>query len=433
MKNIGPTFKETGKPAIYCMLGDEPLMFSPYEVMSDSHKEHVRLMRREILIFTMSILPISKKNDIFILDKAFLEYKEFFTWHKQVFKRFGLDYAKKIIFTDEEKKYPLALQKLNKTNILSSVCFSYMLDSYVDIKSQLEISKKVNSKIELVTSSKKYNFQIPHSLVFTKKEIMQMKKLPKRFSNKEFILKTDGLGGGFNVRKCTNLKDCKVFLNDFNEDTEFILQEKIDGDVFNEYISDFIIQTKKITLANTRLKLTLDNQWFGNVYLPISFNKFQLNNLMKCAKYLQKIGFCSPDGFIAGLDFFQNKKDQFIFEINARWTGGFPIAMLLKKLGVLNKIPAISYLDKIKENEIEIYKKFVETHLYSSKRDLKNGFAILPVAFSPYVEKKFLTVWFVVLGDYEKFLEAKKHLFSKESFALSNVVYDILKKSRSTL
>jgi len=96
------------------MLGDESLMFSKYSSLTKAHQKHVEEMRSNILVFAMSILPISKKNDRIILDKLFLEKKDFFDWHKKIFLASGLDFSDKIYFVDEDDKYDFALKKIKK-------------------------------------------------------------------------------------------------------------------------------------------------------------------------------------------------------------------------------------------------------------------------------------------------------------------------------
>lgn len=426
---IGPYSPQKEQASVYCMAGDEPLMFSPLASLSDKELEHWRMMRLAILPYAMSVIPMARPFDTVVLDERFLDFSSFFDAHIQLYNRTGLPICKNIFFAKTDDLYATAMKKSRDDGIVSSVCFSYELHRHFPIENEISISKKANSKEHFVKLSEEYGFSTPKTFVFSKKEIADRRfSFSGNFADDTFFVKSDGLGGGYNVKKVHSPEELSSFVEGYGEDRKFILQEIIDASSFDEYAIDFIVKEKSYEPFNLRKKLVYNNQWFGNVYLEdASLTPSQEENLNKCMQSLQDLGYRSKWGNVCSIDFFQNAEKQYITEANGRWSGGFPIAALLKRMNLEGKARVVSFIDKISQEEQKKYIDFVSKYLVSTEDDFENiDFKLLSISFCPAAQDGSLYVWLLVFGNYQNFWKLTREIFSRESFETAPIVASTL-------
>ncbi|MBX9693182.1 MAG: hypothetical protein K2Z81_12410, partial [Cyanobacteria bacterium] len=361
---IGPYYPGTTAPSLlYCMIGDEPLMFQRLEELSPHQQAHHASMRFNILPFAMCFLAISRSEDELFLDKSFLEMEEFFDWHRGIYSRLNLETTSKLNFLEPDSIYPQALATCTENQKVASVCFSYEIDKFTSIEPLLAISKAVNSKIDLIERSIIADFKTPKSIILSREQLTES-NIQKHFDfpNQGLLIKSDGLGGGFNVCRIETIDDCKEFIENYPPETPFVVQSEIDPCHHGEFIADYLVTSASVKLLNIRLKLTTGDKWFGNVYSPSFVSGDELTDLERCVEDVRARGYHSTEGYICGIDFFRpidKSQTQLITDINARWTGGLPVAILIEKLGLQDRI-VYSHLDEVFEDDLPSYRELVE-------------------------------------------------------------------------
>ncbi len=417
------------------MIGDEPLMFQRWEELSTYQQEHHASMRFNILPFAMCFIAVSRSDDEVFLDELFLEKEELFNWHLHIYSSLNMQTSNRLRFMEPDEIYEKAIDSRKKHQKISSACFSYDVNDCVDIENQLAISKMVNSKIDLVESARKAQFQIPRSVIFSREQLSE-KGIQESFDfpNEGLVIKSDGLGGGFNVCRIETFDDCREFIERYPAGTMFVLQSEIDPCHHGEFIADYLVKPESVELLNLRLKLTTEDKWFGNVYSP-KFAAWQdLPDLERCINDVRARGYCSEDGYICGVDFFSPNNDpntQLITDINARWTGGLPVALLIKKLGLEHRT-VYSHLDEILEGDLPRYRKLIEAHLLSEQRvdeSPSKQFELFPVSFSPQIENGKFYVWLIVTGNYTAFVETKQQYLSQDSLPFAETVAMLIEQN----
>lgn len=433
----GPYYPKGNRAFLYCMIGDEALMFKPKDRLNAYQRQHVDSMRFDILAFSMCFVAISRPQDSIYLDRLFLEEKEFFDWHRDIYAKAGLRSSKRLFFHEPDHIYSEALKARREDELISTVCFSHQLQGACTMSRRLAVSKRVNSKVQLVARAATAGFRTPKSVLLAKRQLTRA-ALRRHFDfpKRGLFLKTDGVGGGFNVKSVNGFEECQAFARDFEPGTLFVAQEKVDRSIYSEGIVDYAVRSNGIEILSARLKLVANNSWFGGVYSSrLAFTESQIRNLERCIRDVQAQGYHCEEGFICGLDFFQSKDDQLITDINARWTGGLPVAILLDKLGLAGTT-AYSHLDELSQSEILKYRRFVQKHLYTPGGDFKpaeGAFRIFPVSFSPKVNDGKLYVWFAVIGDYHAFALEKNLRFSPGSLPLSDTVDKLAIEKRALI
>lgn len=413
-------------------------MFKPEDELNAAEKEKLARMRFEVLPYSMAFLPISSRKDHVYLDAIFLNKEDFFDWHKKVYASVGIEHSENLHFLEPDEIYPDALINCKNGELVTTISLSHKLQSCVDLSRKIAISKKANSKKELPAQAAKAGFAIPKSGLFASEDLC-LEKIQEHFDfpAHDLIMKADGLGGGVNVRTITSLSDCHEFAKDFARDEIFILQERLDFTKYDQYMADFVIRDNGIECVSTRLKLVAGNRWFCNIYSPrVLVNGQNLPDLIRCAENLRELGYSSETGFVCGIDFFQRNKEVLITDVNARWTGGLPAAILLEKLN-LNEHLVTSHLDHILESDMAHYQKFVEKHLYcpesNAALERPGSFALLPLSFSAQARESMLAVWFLVIGDFLEFLNAKPDYELRDSLPLSDIVGNLVREKSSVV
>lgn len=404
------------------MAGDEPLMFKPEAELSALEKEHLAFMQHGILAWAMIFVALAKPQDHVVLDEAFLDYKDFFTWHLSCYRKLGLTLSPNIHFVKTEDIYAKAFALRQDDTLISTVCFSYRLHEHLPLTQQLIQSQSVNSKTELAAAAEKFAFKVPATHeIFADKITSSFLKKNFGFPHRKIVVKTNGLGGGFNVKITDQMSELKDFLKNYPSTQKFIVQEFVGGPQTHEYIADFVIDRENIELLNVRLKLTVANQWIGNVYSPeLRLNSAQIQNLTRCVKGVRNTGYFAEPALPFGIDFLQNKHEQSILEINGRWTGGMPVYLFLEKLGLSNRL-VYSHVDEVKISEVVKYKKFIEKNMNPAAKG--RSFTILPLSFGPLPGSENLQVWILVLDDYSAFVKAKNTALGKKALPLSTLVH----------
>lgn len=406
---VGPYYPGDGRPALYCMLGDEALMFQPAARLNPRQREHWSFMQRDACTYAMAVLPGTRAGDHILLDQQFRQAISLFEWYRQTYAKAGLGPLATVELVDPASIYQRAASAGDEV-IKVSICFSYALAEVVELDEQLEVSRRINSKVQLPWLAHRHGFATPRTRVVSLARLRGRDgpRLLEAFDGAP-VVKIDGLGGGSNVWMVECHEQLLSFLAPYDDQTMVVLQERLDRAQFTEHVADFVIRETGVHLSNVRLKLTRGSQWLGNVYSPrIVLDEAQRGNLERAAMALRAEGYASEAGYICGFDFFQSERRQLITEINGRWTAGFPITVLLDRLGFSGRQLAVAHYDELPQQEVSAFCGFVEENLAYRGRDLTapGTFGVFPVSFCPWHEAGSLTVWNLVVGDYLAYREA---------------------------
>ena len=340
-----------------------------------------------------------------------------------MYAKMGLQVTQNILYVPVKAFAQKAkeLHFLTGIQTISTICYSYLLDKTFPIKKILKNSIKLNSKIGLSRLAKKYQFSIPKTILSSKETLVEDVKKNFDFSHRSCFVKSDGLGGGNHVFLISNEKELHDTVRKLVHKQKVVIQDDVSSSNI-ETISTYLIKKKGIEYINTRAKMVYEKTWYGNIFEPgITLGYAQKQNLHSVAQAVQKEGFATDQGVLVGFDAFLSKKGIYITEINARWLGSTPAEQVLKRLGLLGKKAAVSSFDYIHDDDMEAYKKFVASHLYSPKNSHDMKYQIIPLGLSAYKEtNKTRILNHIIVGDFEQFTKDLKKKFSKDSFILTN-------------
>ncbi len=418
-KPVGPFLPQADKPTVFCMAPDEPVMFRSEQRLNEKEKKELALMRYSILPWSMAFVALAGASDEVVLDEIFLSHRDLFDWHVTQYRAAGLSSTRRLHFSAPDAMYSRALSIPDKP--VTCICFSYALNARQSIPRELELSQKVNSKIQLVTQAKRSTFQVPKSQVHPKRAISR-ELLEKEFSfpRKKVLIKTDGLGGGFNVKPVRTMSDLRKFLTHYPDSERFVIQEHV-GDA-DEFSADFSAASDALEPLNVRMSLVADGQWFGNIYSPhIGLSASGYRNLLRCAKSVHQSGYRAESPMVFGIDFLQTPRSHYVLEVNARWTGGLPVSLLIERLGLSEQL-IHSHFDQLPAAATKKYQRFCERYGLRSRN--KKPFRIFPLGFGPKSDGDF-NVFYFVTGDYEAFVKTHQAELGRDTLPFSQLVLSI--------
>lgn len=271
------------------------------------------------------------------------------------------------------------------------------------------LSQKVNSKLHFAATAPAAGLPVPATLACKKQDLGNTETTAFIAEhNQRIMVKILGLAGARNVTAVSNMAEARDYVAEFGPDLDLVLQQQLDTSEFTEMTVDLKITDTQVEITNVRKILFADGLWVGNyISTQLELSQAQRDVCLQVGKYVQDLGHCSPQGFNCGIDFFVNGDDIVVIEINARWTGGLFPAHLIKRLGV-EKEHSVAFIDILSVSQLPTYQQFVQDNLTSSK---DGSFRLVPMGFSPFVQdiegEERIYVWQVVVGDYERFKQAK--------------------------
>ena len=286
----------------------------------------------------------------------------------------------------------------------------------------LEISRNVNSKLHFALHAPKFGIPVPHTLVTTKAALdgAEVADLFRRYPH-GLMLKTLGLAGARNVTSVDSVDDCKAYLEEYADDLEILLQEKLDTRRFTEMTVDLNVSDQQISISNVRQILFADGLWVGNLLghsVPLSAAHQAV--MLKVGEYARAHGYSTPEGGNCGVDYFIDGDDVIVTEINARWTGGLFPVQFLRQLGWTGD--AVAFIDMAHQEELHQLLSFIDSHRYDPAAPPQGAgaFAFVPMGFSPYPTElqgePYVFVWQIVLGDFEAFKQARRDELPERAF-----------------
>ena len=279
-----------------------------------------------------------------------------------------------------------------------------------DDAEMLKISQDLNSKVFFAQHATRLGIPVPETMVATKKDLgsSEVADFLDKHDN-QVMLKILGLSGARNVTVVNSQKDCLDYVEEFPEDLDIILQERLDLERFTEMTVDLRITPNDIAVANVRKIMFSEGLWVGNLLGPeVVLTGAQEAVLMKVGEFARAHGFVLPEGINCGVDYFVDGDDIVVIEINARWTGGLFPTEIIKMAGATQET-AVAFVDLVSAQMFDTYLDFIGEHLYSKSSET---FAVIPNGFSAIPQmidgKEFFFGWQTITGDFESFKAARK-------------------------
>lgn len=290
-----------------------------------------------------------------------------------------------------------------------------------------EVSRVVNSKMSLARDAAQFGIPVPESLVLARGDIEsdEARAFLSRHGG-HVMLKVMGLSGSRNVTSIRSVEEGSVYLAEYQQDVDILLQQRLPEGAYTEMTVDLRIDPDRVAITNVRQILFLNGLWIGNfISDTLALTALQQAALLRVGEYVRSKGYVAPEGLNCGIDFFvgdaADSEPIFIIEINARWTGGLMPAEMVRRLGA-GSPGAVAVVDTVSVARFADYLAFLEGHLYDRARP----FSMAPMGFSPFGPEldgdQRVYVWHLVLGDLAAFREAKDAALGPEQLAATSSV-----------
>ena len=274
-----------------------------------------------------------------------------------------------------------------------------------------QLSAQLNSKMHFAAHAPEAGIPVPHTAVIKKSELTS--------TGAEFIsaypegvmIKTQGLAGARNVGHIENLNEAVTFVEEYADDLDVLLQERLDTSTWQEMTLDLSITADSIEINNVRRILFAQGLWVGNyISDQIQLSESHKSICLAVGRYVQARGYHAPGGLNCGIDFFVRGDDIRVIEINARWTGGLFPAELLKRLDARSE-HSVAFIDMLTPDRMSDYLGLIKDHAATDSLT-RHGFRLVPMGFSPFVQsidgQPRIYVWQVVIGDFVRFQNTKR-------------------------
>lgn len=272
------------------------------------------------------------------------------------------------------------------------------------------VSQNVNSKVHFAEHAPRSGIPVPDTMVTTKKDLDT--ELVRQFiarHHNAVMLKILGLSGARNVTPVSSIEECVAYLQEFDDNMDVILQEKLDLDHYTEMTADLLVTDNAISISNVRKILFADGIWVGNLIGPdVVLSEEHAQQLIQIGEYARQQGYTAPEGYNCGVDYFISDDDFKVTEINARWTGGLFPAEMIRLVGAQAKT-CVAFVDLVREDKFDTYLNFVERHIYGPGDP---DFSVIPLGASAIAQTiegvKHYFAWQVIAGDFEAFKIARR-------------------------
>ena len=425
---LGPFYPIQKDSSLFAMSAGD--IFFQYDELTSMHREQRNHSFQLVGMFQTITIFMGDIKDSAALYSTFLdkEWIDSFEWLYGCFHSTGLPIIQKenLHFLPPDTFYSDLAQLEHKNKNITVGAFCHENHFLSSLEGALQISQIVNSKMELARNANRYDIPIPPTLVTTKQRLHS----GEVFSfiddyGPEVMMKISGLGGSFNVKRIQSPDEALRHIEEFSEETEVLLQKQLGSSEYREMTVDFVITDKECKIDNTREVLFADGMWVGNhLKRDLSLSEKQKEILLRCAKWLQSEGYCHPNGFVCGADFFLGDNDLQVIEINGRWTGGQTVERAQKKLDVGSE-DVYAFMDKLSFNKMKEYQRFVNENLYTIEAKV-DTFKLFPLGIAPHIkheqENEVSMVWIMVIGDIQAFVTAKEEALGAKELPTSNQV-----------
>tara|TARA_A100001037_G_scaffold290407_1_gene303195 strand:+ start:40 stop:1332 length:1293 start_codon:yes stop_codon:yes gene_type:complete len=420
-------FPDQTKSTLYAMAGDDCSLYFDLDKLTPKqlidHTSNIELTG----LLQVANLFMGKSYDHVAMFEQFNEkpWSNMLDFYYESFENMGIQPVNKnnMQFHPHDHFYESVIKKNSDKDFITLYLLSGSNEVIHNNKTALDISKAINSKMVFAEKAPHVGIPTPETLVFPKHQINSIQTEHFLKKHKDVMLKIMGLAGARNVTSIKSIEEARVYLAEYDENMEVIFQEKIPTEKFTEMTVDLRISDEEIRIANVRKILFAEGLWVGNLIgSSVELTKEQEEILLQVGKYAREMGYTSPEGLNCGIDYFVNKSETLITEINARWTGGLFPAEMMKRLN-LGKRDVVAFFDTISIDSIQKYQEFMSEHLYPKSTA---GFSNVPIGFSPFLveigEKNHFFIWHMIEGDLNAFQIAKREALDQHDMPTADLL-----------
>jgi hypothetical protein len=423
---VGSFLPEQPVPCLYAMAGDDcSLHFDLTELTPGQQADHEANQALTGML-QVALTGIGKPEDYVALYDRFTEapWAGALARYHDAFRRMGLSpvEAGHFRYHPRDGYYESVAADLPDVPMINLYMTSGSNAVLHGDPDALEVSRNVNSKLHFALHAPAFGIPVPYTLVTTKGRLdgAEVADLFRRYPG-GLMLKTLGLAGARNVTSVASVGDCRDYLEEYPDDLEILLQEKLDTRRFTEMTVDLDVSDSRISISNVRRILFADGLWVGNllgdsVPLPDAHRAA----LLKVGEYARAQGYTTPEGSNCGIDYFIDGDEVVVTEINARWTGGLFPVQFLKQLSWTGD--AVAFIDMAHQDDLDQVLSFIDAHRFDPAHPPAGAgqFGFVPMGFSPYPTElngePYVFVWQIVLGDFEAFKAARRAEVSERVF-----------------
>ena len=424
---VGSFIPEQSASTLYAMAGDDCSLH--HDLSSLTPKQQVDHQENQVLTCALQValVGLGKSIDHVALGSPFtdLEWRDMLGHYSEMFVDMGLDSVpdSQWQFHPLDGYYESVAAVLPEVDLTNLYMISGSNEPLHQNAKALAVCRNVNSKLHFAEHAPQAGLPVPHTEVYSKRGIREGEadRLFSEFSN-GVMVKLLGLAGSRNVFAVDSVADCLNQIEEYSDDVQILLQEKLDISQWREMTVDLTITPQDVSISNVRQILFAGGKWVGNYISPeLEVPEAHEAVLMQVGAYARDHGHVAEEGINCGVDYFVSGDDVIVTEINARWTGGLFPAEFLRRLAITQ--PAVAFFDMVPVVQSDAVRAFQREHLFPAAG---NAFAYVPMGFTPFAmeiegaERYF--VWQIVVGDFAAFVEAKRQALPEDAFPTAELI-----------
>lgn len=425
---VGSFIPAQAASALYAMAGDDCSLH--HDLGSLTPKQRVDHQENQVLTCALQValVGLGKSIDHVALGVPFTDpvWREMLGHYSGMFSTMGLNSIPEAHwqFHPLDGYYESVATTLPSVDLINLYMISGSNQPLHRDPDALGVSRNVNSKLHFAEHAPAAGLPVPRTEVYSKQAIREG-KADSLFSDfpSGIMVKLLGLAGSRNVFSVDSVSDCLNQIEEYDDDVEILLQEKLDIGQWREMTVDLTITPDEISISNVRQILFAGGKWVGNyISSELTVPDTHREVLMQVGSYARSHGHVAAEGINCGIDYFVSGDEVIVTEINARWTGGLFPAEFLRRLNVGR--PAVAFFDMVPCSDAAAVCDFQQRFLYPGN----GAFSYIPMGFTPFateiegVEQYF--VWQIVEGDFAAFVHAKSAELGEAAFPTSNLIFE---------
>ena len=424
---VGSFIPEQSASTLYAMAGDDCSLH--HDLSSLTPKQQVDHQENQVLTCALQValVGLGKTIDHVALGTPFADpaWREMLRHYSEMFPAMGLDSVpdSQWQFHPLDGYYDSVASSLPEVDLTNLYMISGSNEALHQNPEALAVSRNVNSKLHFAEHAPAAGLPVPRTEVYSKRAIREGEadRLFAELPN-GVMVKLLGLAGSRNVFAVESVADCLHQIEEYSDNVQILLQEKLDISQWREMTVDLTITPQEITISNVRQILFAGGKWVGN-YISPELEVLEAHEavLMQVGAYARDHGHVAEEGINCGIDYFVSGEEVIVTEINARWTGGLFPAEFLRRLAITQ--PAVAFFDMVPVAQSDAMRAFQREHLFPAAGD---AFAYVPMGFTPFAmeiegaERYF--VWQIVVGDFAAFVEAKRQKLPEDTFPTAELI-----------
>lgn len=428
VKPFGPFTPDQDASVYYAFYADDCLLFFNEEELTPrqraDHQDNIALTA----MLQVALTYMGQGKDHVALHDKFKEqpWAALLSFYQNIFAELFTDVVPldHYHYFPNQKFYEAVAQTKLPTDLLGLYMVSGSNLALHQSHEAWSLSQKVNSKMHFSATAPAAGLPVPATLVCTKQDLGNA-ETTQFFAqhNNQVMIKILGLAGARNVTAVTSLTEAQAYIEEFEPDLDLVLQQQLDTREFTEMTVDLKVSDTDIRITNVRKILFADGLWVGNYISDrLTLSDAQRDVCLTVGEYVRELGHSSAEGYNCGIDFFVNGDDITLIEINARWTGGLFPAHLIKRLNAQHE-HSVAFIDILNVAQLPQYQQFLLDNLHGSA---DGSFRLIPMGFSPFVQdmsgEQRIYVWQVVIGDYERFKQAKNAVLGTNELPTADAI-----------